>query len=339
MPRWLYTKIASFFIKERNLLSFAPVFETCKVYRFCLDKGVPIDVYHQIDKIVTMDENIYEHRPLLISLAYSILGDIQEAEDIVQDTFEGWYEKHRSVQYPKAYLSRVVVNKSIDRLEAAKKERELYTGPWLPVPIVNETPAPDGNSQDLLPMAVLTLLEKLNPLERAVFILREAFDYPYNEIADLCNLPEDHARQLLHRAKEKIQSPRARYQVDRPQQQRLMEAFLTACENSDEQALKKLLADDVSFFSDGGGKVAASRVPLYGPEAVMRFLLPIIARIKDSIEMRFVEVNGGPGALFINKESGMVDTIFTLDIDDGKIASLYLVRNPEKIFPKTVTKS
>lgn len=286
-----------------------------------------------------MEENIHQHRPLLISLAYNILGDIQEAEDIVQDAFEGWYEKRREVQYPKAYLSRVVVNKSIDRLEAAKKERELYKGPWLPVPVVNETPSQDRSTQDLLPIAVLALLEKLNPLERAVFILREAFDYPYREIADLCNLPEDHARQILHRAREKVQRPRSRFQVDREQQQRLMEAFLKACEMSDEDELKRLLAEDVSFFSDGGGKVAASVVPLYGYASVLRFWLPIVARIKHNIEVKFVEVNGCPGAMFLNKETGKIDTLFTIDIEGDKIAGLYVVRNPEKILLKTVTKS
>jgi RNA polymerase sigma-70 factor (ECF subfamily) len=286
-----------------------------------------------------MEENIHKHRPLLISLAYNILGDIQEAEDIVQDAFEGWYEKQRSVQYPKAYLSRVVVNKSIDRLEAARKERELYKGPWLPVPVVNETPTPDQNTQDMLPIAVLTLLEKLNPLERAVFILREAFDYPYSEIAELCELPEDHARQILHRAREKIQRPRSRFQVDRTQQQRLMEAFLKACEKSDEEELRRLLAEDVTFFSDGGGKVAAAVVPLYGPDSILKFWLPIVARIKDNIEARFVDVNGCAGAWFLDKKSGKIDSIFTIDIEGDKIKGIFTVRNPDKIFSKTVTKS
>lgn len=286
-----------------------------------------------------MDENIHKHRPLLISLAYNILGDIQEAEDIVQDAFATWYEKERSVQHPKAYLSRVVVNKSIDRLEAARKERELYKGPWLPVPIVNETPAPERNTPDLLPYAVLTLLEKLNPMERAVFILREAFDYSYREIGDLCGLPEDHTRQLLHRAREKIQRPRSRFQADRAQQQRLIEAFLNACERNDEEELKRLLAEDVSFFSDGGGKVAAAAVPLYGHDSVLRFWLPIVNRIKDKIEPKFVDVNGSPGALFLSKESGKIDTIFTIDIEGDKIRAIYTVRNPDKIFLKTVTKS
>ncbi|MFO7257408.1 MAG: sigma-70 family RNA polymerase sigma factor [Bacteroidota bacterium] len=286
-----------------------------------------------------MDESIHQHRPLLISLAYNILGDIQEAEDIVQDAFEGWYEKRRDVQHPKAYLSRIVVNKSIDRLEAAKKERELYKGPWLPVPVVSETPSQEKHPQDLLPIAVLALLEKLNPIERAVFILREAFDYPYREIADLCNLPEDHARQILHRAREKVQRPRSRFQADYNQQQRLMEAFLKACERSDEEELKKILAEDVSFFSDGGGKVAASRVPLFGHAAVLKFWMPVVARIKHNIEVRFVEVNGCPGAMFLDKETGKIDTIFTVDVEGDKIAGLYIVRNPEKILLKTVTKS
>lgn len=149
-------------------------------------------------------EDIHHHRPLLFSLAYDILGEVQEAEDIVQDVFESWFSKQPEVQFPKAYLSRAVVNKSIDRLEALKKTREVYKGPWLPVPIVSPIASPDEKAQsgDPLPYALLSVLEKLNPVERAAFILRHAFDFPYSEISEMCNLPEENARQLVHRAQE-----------------------------------------------------------------------------------------------------------------------------------------
>src|SRR5690606_32046706 len=159
-------------------------------------------------------EDIYRHRPLLFSLAYNILGEVQVAEDIVQDVFEAWFSRQPDVSFPKAYLSRAVVNRPIDRLEALKKTREVYKGPWLPVPIVEETSSPeDRQSGDPLPYALLSVLEKLNPVERAAFILRQAHDFPYSEISEMCNQPEENVRQLVHRAREKLQQSRVRYEA------------------------------------------------------------------------------------------------------------------------------
>jgi len=278
-----------------------------------------------------MDDSVYQHRPLLFSLAYNILGDSQEAEDIVQDTFEKWFSKEQEVQYPKAYLCRMAVNRSIDRLEVLKKERALYTGTWLPVPYVT-TSSGESSGQDLLPYALLSTLEKLNPVERAVFILREAFDYSYTDIAAFCAVSEEYARQVQHRASEKLQKPRIKFETSNEKQQQLLEAFLQASANEDTASLAKLLRDDVTLFADGGGKVSSSLVPIYGPDKIVKFLAGILQKVRGTIEVKFVLVNGVPGALLIDKNTGKTDTIFTITTDGSLISELFLVRNPDKIF-------
>jgi RNA polymerase sigma-70 factor, ECF subfamily len=278
-------------------------------------------------------EDILQHRPLLFSLAYNILGEVQEAEDIVQDVFESWFSKQKDVQFPKAYLSRAVVNKSIDRLEVLKKTREVYKGPWLPVPIVSEAShVDDKQSGDPLPYALLTLLEKLNPVERAAFILRHAFDFSYHEISEICQLPEENARQMVHRAQEKLQKPRTRYEASTEERQKLLNAFLDACARQDATALKEILHHDVVMYSDGGGKMSAAVVPVRGPEKIINFFKNILKGSIDKFEGKAVMVNGSAGALLINKTTGRVDTICTLETDGQSIIGLYFVRNPEKIF-------
>lgn len=278
-------------------------------------------------------KDIHQHRPLLFSLAYDILGDVQEAEDIVQDVFENWFAKQPEVQFPKAYLSRAVVNKSIDRLEALKKNREVYKGPWLPVPIVSEISSPDDRQPaDPLPYALLNVLEKLNPVERAAFILRHAFDFPYSEISEMCNLPEENARQLVHRAQEKLQRPRVRYEAPVEDRQRLLTAFLDACARQDATTLKDILHRDVIMYTDGGGKTQAAVVPVRGPEKIINFLANVLKDALNKFEVRPVIVNGSAGALLINKATGQTDTICTLETDGQNITGLYFVRNPEKIF-------
>ena len=277
-------------------------------------------------------EDVYQHRPLLFSLAYNILGEVQEAEDIVHDVFETWFSKRLEVQYPKAYLSRAVVNRAIDRLETLKKVREVYKGPWLPVPIVAETTSPDERqSGDPLPYALLSVLEKLNPVERAAFILRQAFDFPYSEISEMCNLPEENVRQLVHRAREKLQQSRVRYEASVEERQRLLNAFLDASAKQDASKLKEILRHDVVLYTDGGGKVSAAVVPVHGPEKIITFLAKVVKGALDTFEIKPVIVNGSAGALLIDKATGKIDTICTLETDGEQITGLYFVRNPEKI--------
>lgn len=277
-------------------------------------------------------EDIQQHRPLMFSLAYNILGEVQEAEDIVQDVFETWFSKRPKVRFPKAYLSKAVVNKSIDRLEVLKKAREVYKGPWLPVPIVSETPAQDERqSGDPLPYALLNLLEKLNPVERAAFILRQAFDFPYSDISEMCNQSEENVRQLVHRAREKLQHSRIRYEASVEERQRLLNAFLDASAKQDVTKLKEILHHDVILYNDGGGKVNAAVVPIRGPVKIIAFLSNVVKGALDDFEIRPVIVNGSAGAILIDKVTGKTDTICTLETDGEKITGLYFVRNPGKV--------
>ena len=280
-------------------------------------------------------EDIEQHQPLLFSLAYNMLGEVQEAEDIVQDVFESWFAKRPDVKFPKAYLSRAVVNRSIDRLEELKKVREVYKGPWLPVPLVSDSGPDEGTQmQDPLPYALLSVLEKLNPVERAAFILRHAFNFSYAEIAEICNLAELNIRQIVHRAQEKLQKPRTRYEASVEERQRLLTAFLEACANQDVTTLKEMLHHDVVLYSDGGGKASAAVVPVRGPEKIIKFLSNILKNARDAFEAKPVMVNGSAGALLVNKANGNTDTICTLETDGEKITGLYFIRNPDKISRK-----
>lgn len=278
-------------------------------------------------------EDIHQHRPLLFSLAYNILGEVQEAEDIVQDVFEVWFARRPEVQFPKAYLSRAVVNRSIDRLETLQKKREIYKGPWLPVPMVSEvSDRDDRQSGDPLPYALLSILEKLNPVERASFILRHAFDFPYSEISEICGLTEENVRQIVHRAQEKLQNPRVRYEASTEQRQRLLNAFLEASANQDASRLKEILHDDVVMFTDGGGKANAAVIPLRGPDKIITFMRNVVKNALEEFEARPVSINGSAGALLVSKSTGKTDTICTLETDGEKITGLYIIRNPDKIF-------
>lgn len=277
-------------------------------------------------------DDIYQHRPLLFSLAYDIVAEVQEAEDIVQDVFETWFSKQPQVQFPKAYLSRAVVNRAIDRLQELKRVRDQYKGPWLPVPIVSDgVVSAESASGDPLPYALLSMLEKLNPVERAAFILRRAFDYPYSEISEMCNLSEENVRQVVHRAREKLQHPRVRYEASAEDGQRLLRAFLDASVKQDVTALKEILHRDVVMYSDGGGKVAAAVVPVRGAEKLISFLANVVKDSLAAFEIKPVMVNGTAGALLIDKATGRTDTICTLETDGDRITGLYFVRNPDKI--------
>ncbi len=272
-------------------------------------------------------------RPQLFSIAYHLTGDSQEAQDIVQDTYETWMGRPRAVENVPAYLKKMTVNRSIDRLKALKAQREAYKGVWLPVPYVtpwepDTTSAPPG---DGLSLGLLHLLEKLNPPERAVFLLKEAFACSYEEIAELCETSAQNCRQLLHRAKEKLRLPAARFPVDEGQHRRLLEAFLVACQEENPERLAGLLKADVVMYTDGGGKRAAALKPLRGIAHVVKFLLAVRPRPED-LTWRWVRVNHRPGIAFFDAHTGQPDTVMTLEVADGQIATLLLVRNPDKLF-------
>lgn len=272
-----------------------------------------------------------KYRTYLFSVAYHILGEVQEAEDIVQDSFEHFLSlPPEHVQNVKSYLTRVVANKSIDRLKERKKSQEHYPGTWLPEPYITVAHAED-QPKDLLSYGMMYLLEQLNPLERAVFILRVAFSYSYEALAELCEIQQDHCRQLLSHARKKMNLTEETITSKPSATQPLLEAFLKAREEGKIQALTQLLKEDIILYSDGGGKKAATRVPLYGWETVTKFLVGV-AQKPDALQMKaqWVQINGLPGILF--SLNGQPDSLLTLDGDGQKITHLYFVRNPDKIF-------
>jgi RNA polymerase sigma-70 factor, ECF subfamily len=278
-------------------------------------------------------EDFKRHRPLLFSIAYRMLGSVADAEDVVQEAYLRWQEAPETeVRSPKSYLSAVVTRLSIDRLRSARARREEYVGPWLPEPLISERAEDTGDPAELneyLSMAFLVLLESLNPVERAVFLLREVFDYDYEEISRIVGKGEDNCRQIARRARQSVAARRPRFERSPEEEERLTRRFLETCTSGDMEGLVSLLSEDVTLWSDGGGKVAAAPYPIYGPERVARFLLGVLRTVPPGFSARPVRVNGGPGV------AGYVDGrptgVVALDVADGRLCGVRIVVNPEKL--------
>lgn len=256
-------------------------------------------------------------------------GVVEEAEDIVHEVYEKWLKvKRNEVENLKAYLGRMVVNQSINRLNELKLQREQYTGFWLPEPFITMEVNEEAPSIDF---GLLMLLEKLNPMERAVFILRESFSEGYDTIAELTGESEQNCRQLLHRSREKIRASAPR-SVEPHKHRALTEAFLMALYKQDRSALESLLKRDIELYSDGGGKKAAALKPLFGVDKVVKFLLGVVKLEEENsaaYNFRPGFFNGGPAMLLFNAEQ--LDSAFTIQFDDEGISHLLYVRNPDKL--------
>ncbi|MEV1142141.1 RNA polymerase sigma-70 factor [Micromonospora sp. NPDC049799] len=278
-----------------------------------------------------------EHRNLLFSVAYRILGTAADAEDAVQDAWLRWSAADRSrVADPKGYLARIVSNLALDRLRSAQVRRETYVGPWLPEPILTSTDtADDVTAADAVSMALLVVLETLTPLERAVFVLREAFGFSYAEIAEAVDRSEDAVRQAAHRARGHVQARRPRFPADHARQRKVTERFLSAATGGDINMLMQLLAPDVTLWTDGGGKVRQAMRPVTGADRVAAWFAGIAARPYQGVApadmaVEVVEVNGRAGIVFSG--GGRVIATLTLDLDeDGRIAGIHNVANPDKL--------
>jgi RNA polymerase sigma-70 factor (ECF subfamily) len=268
-------------------------------------------------------------RPYLFKIAYSMTGVVEEAEDIVQDVYTKWLEAGRAeVSSTKAYLARMVVNRCINRANEMKKERESYKGFWMPEPYITLSSNDEIPSVDY---GLLLLLERLNPLERAVFILRESFSESYEVIAELTGQTEDNCRQILHRARQKTNT-KAKTTVDSEKVRALTEAFLAALHQQDRSALEVILRQDIELYGDGGGKKAASLKPLLGIDKVVKFLLGISKLEQDSTyTYKPGFINGKPAALFFEDKSGELDSSLTIECDEQGISRLLYVRNPDKL--------
>ena len=295
---------------------------------------------HPLDATRVFDE----HRGLLVSVAYRVLGSVTDAEDAVQEAWLRWSSVDPSeIDNPRAFLVRVTTRLAIDRLRRAKARRESYVGPWLPEPVLTgRDPAEDAAMAESVSMAMLVVLETLSPLERAVFVLREAFGMPHSEIAEVLGRKEEAVRQLARRARDHVRERRIRFDADQTEQRRVTERFLQAASNGDLEALMEVLSPGVTLVADGGGRALAPRRPVRGADKVARFLVAVAkeeqtARFLQSVgsepsaevRVHLAQVNGGPGVVIT--AGGEPITALVLDVSEGLVQTVRLVANPEKL--------
>jgi RNA polymerase sigma-70 factor, ECF subfamily len=286
---------------------------------------------------VTIDraERFENLRPALVRHAYRMLGEYGEAEDVTQDAFLRWdaaFDTGR-VEDERALARTIVTRLCLDRLRSARAKREVYVGPWLPEPVLSETKAdPEAAAAlaDDISFALLLALERLAPLERAAFLLHDVLDVPFAEVAQTLGRAESAVRKLATRAREHVRDAGRHTRRDSQDLLRVRDEFLAAFQNDDPDALQKLLTDDVVFTSDGGGKVPAATVPVIGNERVTKLLFGLKEKgWRDIVHNEMVTLNGMPGIVTFNR-SGVQD-VAAFEIIDGRIAAMYVVRNPEKL--------
>ncbi len=280
----------------------------------------------------TVIETFDRHRPLLFSIAYRMLGSVMEAEDVMQEAYLRWQGvSGDEVRSPKSYLSAVVTRLCIDQLRSAKSRREQYVGPWLPEPLLTDSVADAADTAVLdesLSMAFLVLLESLTPTERAVFLMREVFSYEYQEIARIVDKSESNCRQIARRAREAVAARRPRFDVSKEQEDRLIRRFVETCVGDDMEGLLGLLSEDITLWSDGGGRVRAALNPIRGSEKVSRFLFGILGKT-PGFSIRMASINGQTG--IIGYVDGHPIGTVTLDIVGDLIEGIRIVVNPEKL--------
>jgi RNA polymerase sigma-70 factor (ECF subfamily) len=272
-----------------------------------------------------------EHRSLLFTVAYEMLGSAADAEDVVQESWLRWSAVDQTeVREPRAYLVRVVTRQSLNRLRSLSRRREEYVGEWLPEPLLTSPDvAEDVELAESVSIAMLTVLETLGPAERAVFVLREVFDTPYDEIAEAIGKSPAAVRQIAHRAKEHVAARRPRVPVKQEEQAAAVEKFLAAVQGGDLQSLLEVLAPDVVMVADGGGVAAAARKPIHGADKVATFL-GTAWRLKVEFTGMPISINGLPGArLDIRLDDST--TALSFVVEDGRITRIYAMRNPHKL--------
>jgi RNA polymerase sigma-70 factor, ECF subfamily len=277
------------------------------------------------------DDSFSRYRSLLFSLAYRMLSSVQDAEDVVQEACVRWLQSSQEeVRSPKDYLCATVTRLCIDHLRSARVRRETYFGMWLPEPLVAEPGADLGNLEmgETVHMAFLMLLERLSPVDRAVFLLRDVFDYDYTDIAAFVEKSEANCRQIARRARQQLAQDRARFLVSPDQVEEITSKFLAACTTGDMGGLLRVLAPDVTLLSDGGGKARSAINPIYGADRVARFMLGIQRR-PGPIRLAFALVNGQPGILRYVKER--LHSAISFEVEDGQIRRIFMVANPDKL--------
>ncbi len=284
------------------------------------------------------EPGIETYRPLLFSIAYRMLGSVMDAEDIVQETFLAWSDGERSrVKSAKAYLCRMVTNRSVDRIRGAVREREAYVGPWLPAPLLTEGAQEDdpGDAylrKESLSTAYLLLLQQLSWSERAVFVLREALGYEYDEIAEIVGKSSVNCRQIYRRARKAVSGLDSSAELPIPKSDKLrqkVDEFVVALTGGHPGKLIGLLKADANLYSDGGGKISAAIRPILGAERVASFLLGVLAKSPPDFSYRVANVNGHAG--IVTYIGGRPSSVTTFRMEAGAIADVYIVVNPDKL--------
>lgn len=277
------------------------------------------------------DDPFVRHRSLLFTVAYELLGSAADAEDVVQETWLRWADvDHAQVRDARAYLVRIITRQSLNRLRTLARRREDYVGEWLPEPLLTSPDvAEDVELAESVSMAMLTVLETLGPTERAVFVLREVFDVPFDEIAEAVGKSPAAVRQVAHRARDHVAARRPRVQVDRTEQERVVERFLTSVLTGDLQGLLDVLAPDVVAVADGGGLARAARRPIVGAERVAAYLVGGLRTTPGEITATPVWINGAPGLRIAL--DGELATAVAVTVVDGRITHLFAVANPSKL--------
>lgn len=287
-----------------------------------------------------MIETFTIYRSYLFSIAYRMTGSVMDAEDLVQEAFLRWQGvDETAVANPKSYLATIITRLSIDYLQSAQVQRESYVGPWLPEPLLTVPAQGEGNTRlrESLSMAFLRLLESLSPTERAVFLLREVFEFDYDEVATIVDKSAANCRQIVRRARQHLENGRSRFAVQPQAAEQVAAKFMQACRTGNMTEVMTLLAEDVVQWSDGGGLVFAAQKPVIGAEKVARFLVNITKQAVDEIIVRPVTINEQAGMLAYYQ--GQLWVAWALDVRDGRIQTIYSVVNPQKLrhLPQTVT--
>jgi RNA polymerase sigma-70 factor (TIGR02957 family) len=276
-----------------------------------------------------------ELRPLMFSVAYGMLGSATEAEDVTQEALLRMYRESAPIRSPSAYAVTVTTRLAIDELRSARARREVYVGSWLPEPLVTtdagDEPAAQAEAAERLSTALLVMLERLSPVERAVLLLRDIFDYDYDQIAEIVEKSAANCRQILTRAKAHLQESRHRFAVSFARRDTLARRFYDACQHGDLAALEELLAEDIRFTGDGGGKVEALPAPIGGRTRVARFLIGLFRKAQtDGIAVEVARVNGEPG-LLARTADGTIVAVMSLVFGEAAIEAIYNLINPDKL--------
>lgn len=284
----------------------------------------------------TSDENGQDFealRPLLFAIAYRMLGSAIDAEDVVQEAYLRYQATDpHSIRSTKAFLTTVATRLSIDHLKSARRQRERYVGAWLPEPLLTtagDQPGDLAALNDSLSTALLVVLETLSPVERAVFLLHDVFDYDYAAIAEIVGKSEGACRQAMHRARGAVRSGRPRFHSTPDEHRLVFTRFLEACAAGDVEGLEAVLAADVTAIADGGGKASAATRPLHGPKVVAALMLGLFKRAPEGLQYEITELNGRTGLII--RQEGVAVVTFTAQVAGGKITAIWAMRNPDKL--------